>query len=105
MNDRLRKAVTASELDEVVIAARLGVDPKTVERWIAGRLPYPRYRRALANLLGVNEGEVWPQAKRAVLPTLSEPPHIHAAYAHRWAVPRQEWLRLFASAEQEINIL
>ncbi|WP_308209188.1 helix-turn-helix domain-containing protein [Actinoallomurus purpureus] len=105
MNDRLRKVVTASGLDEVVIAARLGVDPKTVERWMAGRMPYPRYRRALANLLGIDEDEIWPRTKQAALPTLSAPARIQAAYAHRWAVPRQEWLRLFASAEREIGIL
>ena len=42
MNDRLREALAASKLDEIELATRLGVDPKTVERWIAGRVPYPR---------------------------------------------------------------
>jgi hypothetical protein len=105
MNERLREAVDASRLDEVVIAARLGVDPKTVDRWIAGRVPYPRYRRALVKLLGIDEKEIWPQVVQAAPPASADPAHIQAAYAHRWAVPRPEWLRLFASAEQEIDIL
>ncbi|TDD13441.1 XRE family transcriptional regulator, partial [Actinomadura sp. KC06] len=31
-------------MTEAGVAARLGVDPKTVHRWVAGRLPYPRHR-------------------------------------------------------------
>jgi hypothetical protein len=105
VNDRLREAVTASELDESVIATRLDVDPKTVERWIAGRVPYPRYRRALASLLGAEENTLWPQvARRTPLPS-GDPVEIQAAYAHRWAVPRNAWLRFFESAEHEIGIL
>lgn len=105
MNDRLREAVAASELDEIAIATQLGVDPKTVVRWIAGRLPYPRYRRALADLLGNDENAFWPEtAHRAPLPS-GEPAEIQAAYAHRWAVPRELWLQHFESAQQEIGIL
>jgi hypothetical protein len=105
MNERLRKAIDSSELDEPTIAARLGVDPKTVERWIAGRVPYPRYRRALTDLLAVDERELWPQAARRTTAPSQESTKIQAAYAHRWAVPRKVWLRLFSSAEQEIGIL
>lgn len=105
MNERLREALDSSELDETSIAIRLGVDPKTVERWIAGRVPYPRYRRSLADLLAVDEHELWPQiAQRRALP-MQESAEIQSVYAHRWAVPRKVWLRLFASAEHEIGIL
>ena len=37
MNDALRQALTDAGLTEADIAATLGVDPKTVQRWIAGR--------------------------------------------------------------------
>lgn len=105
MNDRLREALAASKLDEIELATRLGVDPKTVERWIAGRVPYPRYRRTLSDLLDADENALWPQiAQRAPL-SLGEPAEIQAVYAHRWAVPRKVWLQLFGSAEQEIGIL
>jgi hypothetical protein len=105
VNEKFREALDSSEFDETSIATRLGVDPKTVERWIAGRVPYPRYRRSLANLLDIDEHELWPQiAQRTTLP-IQESAEIHAAYAHRWAVPRKVWLRLFGSAEHEIGIL
>jgi hypothetical protein len=105
VNKRLREALDASDFDEVAIAMRLGVDPKTVERWIAGRVPYPRYRNSLADLLKADEYALWPQiAQRRALPTQGSV-DIKAAYAHRWAVPREEWLRLFSSAENEIGIL
>lgn len=105
MNERLREALDSSELDETAIAIRLGVDPKTVERWIAGRVPYPRYRRSLTDLLNVDEHELWPQITQRRTLASQEPAEIQAAYAHRWAVPREVWLSLFGSAEQEIGIL
>lgn len=104
MNETLRTALTAKGIDRLDIAAKLQVDPKTVERWLAGRLPHPGSRTALAKLLDLDEDELWP--------TISNGPstrhfgsEIRAAYPHRWAVPREVWHRLFASAEQEIDIL
>lgn len=105
MNERLREALDSSEFDETSIATRLGVDPKTVERWIAGRVPYPRYRRLLAGLLDVDEYETWPQVTHRRTPPMQESADIQAAYAHRWAVPRKVWLELFGSAESDIGIL
>lgn len=106
MNDRLREAVTASGLNESEIAARLGVDQKTVARWLVGRVPYPRYRRALADTLGVVERTIWPQIRpRASSTADATSAKLQASYAHRWAVPRQVWLHLFSSAEEEIGIL
>jgi hypothetical protein len=104
VNETLYQALTTSELDSDTVADRLGVDRKTVERWIAGRVPYPRYRRALASLLEVDEMNLWPEASRKTPPTHEGPVEIQAAYAHRWAVPRDEWRRLFQSAEHHIDI-
>ena len=36
-NERLRAAMLSRGLDAEVAADAVGVDPKTVERWIAGR--------------------------------------------------------------------
>jgi transcriptional regulator with XRE-family HTH domain len=106
VNDRLHEAVRASGLKVDEIARRLGVDPKTVGRWIAGRVPYPRHRRALAGILSVDESALWPQTVQRTFSFSDEgTAKVRAVYAHRWAVPRNAWLRLFASAEQEIGIL
>lgn len=62
MNEALRTALAAKGIDRLDVAAKLQVDPKTVERWLSGRVPHPSTRAALAKLLGVDEDEVWPAA-------------------------------------------
>ncbi|MEV5706019.1 XRE family transcriptional regulator [Actinoallomurus sp. NPDC052274] len=105
MNAELLAAIAASGIDESDIARRLGVDLKTVKRWIHGRLPYPRYRRSLAEMIGVEEEVNWPHAKRMYAARAVKSTNIEAAYAHRWAVPREVWLTLFGSARREIGVL
>ena len=105
MNDLLRRALADARLTEAGVAARLGVDPKTVHRWVAGRVPYPRHRTRIAALVGRDEAELWPQLP--VADVRAEPPTIDvlATYPHRWAVPRHVWQQLFQSARDEIGIL
>ena len=59
MNEILRRAFAEAGVREQDVAARLGVDTKTVRRWLEGRRPYPRHRTALANLLGIDQRTVW----------------------------------------------
>jgi transcriptional regulator with XRE-family HTH domain len=91
-------------LDQADVAARLGVDPKTVEQWCAGRVPYARNRTALADLVGRDERELWPTSG-LTRPRVPPGGEILTIYPHRWAVPRETWLRLFTRAEREIGIL
>lgn len=104
MNEILRRAIFHARLDEEDVAARLGVDPKTVRRWIEGRLPYPRHRWALAHLVRAEEADLWPEV-RAARAARSRPEELRAVYAHRWAVPRAVWRNLFDSAKREIGVL
>ena len=62
MNEPLRRALLRARLREDDIAARLGVDPKTVRRWLTGRVPYPHNRAAIAELVGADEADLWPDA-------------------------------------------
>jgi transcriptional regulator with XRE-family HTH domain len=62
VNEPLRRALLRARLREDDVAARLGVDPKTVRRWLNGRLPYPHNRAAIAELVGADEAELWPDA-------------------------------------------
>ncbi|MEV6306938.1 XRE family transcriptional regulator [Actinoplanes sp. NPDC051861] len=104
MKRPLARALRGAGLTTVDIATRLSVDPKTVQRWMAGRMPYPRHRIALAELTGWSMHELWPE-----LPRLSEPSSqtdkIRIVYPHRSAVPADAWSRLFAQAQNEICIL
>jgi phosphatidylserine/phosphatidylglycerophosphate/cardiolipin synthase-like enzyme len=105
VNDLLRRALADAHLTEAGVAARLGVDPKTVHRWVAGRVPYPRNRTRIASLVGWDEADLWPQL--AVADVLAEAAVIDvlATYPHRWAVPRPVWQQLFRGARSEIGIL
>jgi transcriptional regulator with XRE-family HTH domain len=104
VNEPLRQALLRARLREDDVAARLGVDPKTVRRWLNGRTPYSHNRAAIAELVGADEGELWPEAG-GPLAARSRPEELGTVYPHRWAVPREVWVRLFGSAEQEIDIL
>lgn len=105
-NERLRAALLEKGLTPEALAAVLQVDAKTIERWITkGRLPYRRHRYALAAQLGMDESYLWPGAlppEQAIGASESE---IIAVYPHRWSAPRDEWLRLFSDAEEEIDVL
>src|SRR6202035_6175127 len=104
LNESLRRAMLQARLREVDVATHLGVDPKTVRRWLSGRVPYPSSRAALADLVGTDEAELWPGAG-GPLAGRSRPEELAAVYAHRWAIPRDVWVRFFESAKREIDIL
>ena len=63
MNELLRRFLLQAGLREDDVAARLGVDPKTVRRWLNGRVPYPHNRAAIADLLDAEEADLWPGAR------------------------------------------
>jgi hypothetical protein len=93
-----------ARLREDDVAARLRVDPKTVRRWLNGRVPYPSSRAALADLVGADEADLWPEAG-GPLSGRSRPEELGGIYPHRWAIPRDVWLHFFESAEREIGVL
>jgi transcriptional regulator with XRE-family HTH domain len=102
LNETFCHALLQAGLNEEDIAARLGVDTKTVRRWIEGRaLPYRRHRWALAALLSTAETDLWPQLRSAQ----SRPEELVAIYPHLGTVPHEVLLRLFGSARHEISLL
>jgi DNA-binding transcriptional regulator YdaS (Cro superfamily) len=100
----LARALRGAGIEATDVAARLGVDPKTVQRWVAGRVPYPRHRMALAELTGWTLRDLWPelprQAERAAIAD-----EVRIVYPRRSAVPSDAWARLFGRAEREIDVL
>jgi DNA-binding transcriptional regulator YdaS (Cro superfamily) len=100
----LVRAVRSVGLDAADVAARLGVDPKTVQRWFGGRVPYPRYRAALVDLTGWTERDLWPDVARASQADAMGR-EVRTAYPHRSAAPPDAWLRLFERAEHQIDVL
>lgn len=106
MNHPLARALRGVGIDTIDVAARLSVDPKTVQRWLTGRVPYPRHREALAQLTGWSVHDLWPYAAHR-----ADARHDHATdevitiYPHRSAIPADVWRNLFVHAETEIGIL
>ncbi len=101
MNESLCRALIAARLGEEDVAARLGVDPKTVRRWLEGRVPYRRYRWALAAMLGLDDAVLWPGLRGR----RERPDEVVAVYPRRDDVPAGAWVRLLGSARQQIGVL
>lgn len=63
LNVPLRDAVWASDMEISEFARKVGVEPKSAERWITrGRIPHPRHRWKASQVLGCDESELWPEA-------------------------------------------
>lgn len=61
MNDRLRDALMAARVTNEDLAGDLGVNAKTVERWITqARTPYPQFRHRISVLVQKDEQWLWP---------------------------------------------
>jgi transcriptional regulator with XRE-family HTH domain len=104
-NERLRAALLERGITPAVLGEELGVDHKTVERWISGRVPYRKFRYAVASRLGVDEVYLWPDALPRELVGAASESEVVAVYPHRSEVPRDTWRRLFSAAEREIGVL
>jgi transcriptional regulator with XRE-family HTH domain len=104
-NERLRRAILDAGLSTDEVAAEVGTDSKTVERWITtGRIPHPRNRVTTARAVGVDELVLWPELAedRARAAIASEVLQVHP---HRGAVPPASWYELTSSAREHIDVL
>ncbi|GAA2415682.1 DUF5919 domain-containing protein [Actinomadura vinacea] len=105
-NERLRATLLEQGLTIAALAESIGVDQKTVERWITkDRTPYRRHRYAVASRLSVDENFLWPDALTTEQVTSVSGSELVTIYPHRSSVPRDAWGRLFSTAEEEIGVL
>ncbi|MGW1176285.1 helix-turn-helix domain-containing protein [Kitasatospora sp. NPDC002543] len=105
MNERLRSALAQRGVSPVELAAACEVDPKTVNRWLGGRLPHARHRWNVARHLTVDEDFLWPQTRPQTGQTSGPGTGLVATYPDRASVPREMWLSLLLEAEQGIDVL
>lgn len=105
-NERLRDALLKGGITTALLAERLGVNPKTAERWITlDRPPYRRHRHAIAAMVRESESYLWPSAlspEGAARVNESEVVHM---YARRSTVPGELWGRLLERACKRISVL
>lgn len=105
-NDRLRDAILRNGLTPTEVAEKIGVDPKTVERWITqDRTPYPRHRHAIAALVRESESYLWPKAVTPEKAARIGQSEVVQVYSRRSSVPYDLWRRLIDRAEQRIDVL
>ncbi|MGW0980306.1 helix-turn-helix domain-containing protein [Streptomyces xiamenensis] len=106
-NERLRAALLARGLTVRDLAERIGVDPKTVERWITqGIKPYRRHQYATASQLKVDAATLWPDDSRTVdSATDLSKAEIVTVYPHRHVVPNGLWREMYSRAERQLDVL
>lgn len=102
-NERLRGAMAAAPVTIDELAERVQVDPKTVQRWLAGRRPYARHRWAVAQAVDEDERYLWPP--EGVAADVASTAEVVAAYAHRAHVPPRAWWKLLTAAKQQVDLL
>jgi transcriptional regulator with XRE-family HTH domain len=105
-NERLRDALLRNGLTPEQVAKAIGVDPKTVERWITkGRTPYQKHRHAISAMAHETESYLWPDAVQPERAAEISGSEVLKIYPHRHAVPRDLWSHLLDGAAREIEIL
>lgn len=103
MNAAPRSATEVAKLTPRKLATRIGVAPKTVERWLADAevLPHARNRADACRALRVDEDMVWPKAVQERVKTRHERELAHAC-PYRSACPSTVWGELIARASTDI---
>jgi hypothetical protein len=105
-NERLRSCITGARLTVSDVAAQVGVDPKTVERWIVpGRVPHRSHRWATASLLGTDEAYLWPETADDRRTQATSAAELVTLYPNRGAVPGALWRSVLDGATDHIDVL
>ena len=105
-NERLRDAMLSNAMTPDDLAEHLGVDRKTVERWITkGRNPYPKFRHKISTLLHESERYLWPDALQDSKAAEISESEIVKIYSHRSSIPSDLWDRLLDNATTQVDIL
>lgn len=104
-NHALRQALADRALTPQRLAETVGVDVKTVARWMKDerRLPHPRHRWAVAAALEVEEQMIWPNVVCEALKTGPDR-EIVTVYPCRSAMPRSLWRDLVTAAGQDLTL-
>jgi hypothetical protein len=105
-NQRLRGSIVSAGMRPADLAERVGVDGKTVERWITkGRLPHRTHRAAVAGTLNVDEAYIWPEILAAPATQSASVAELLEMHPTRASIPHDTWVRLMEGAREAIDIL
>jgi transcriptional regulator with XRE-family HTH domain len=105
-NERLRRAIQRAGLRLEDVADHVEIDVKTAERWITkGRVPHARNRVRTAQLLGVDELDLWPEVADEQNGRGADGGEVVRMYPHRGAVPRDRWYELLEATMERLDLL
>ncbi|MEV0465731.1 XRE family transcriptional regulator [Nocardia tengchongensis] len=102
---RLEMAMLRAGFGSAALAAHVGVDVKTVNRWLGGRVPHRRTRLQVAEALGETEESLWPESRPDIQPGAPATAEVLGAYAHRSEIPNDLWVSLVHRATDQIDII
>ncbi|MGB3684779.1 MAG: XRE family transcriptional regulator [Ornithinimicrobium sp.] len=106
-NERLRSAILVDAgLTLQEFGERVGVDPKTVERWVSkDRVPHRTHRLKAASILGKTDVFLWPTTAADPQTKSATRAEFVDLYPSRGAVPSGTWTELIDNASESIDIL
>lgn len=105
-NVRLRTALRAAGMTRSALADQVGVDPKSVERWITqDRMPHATTRAQIAEALGQDESYFWPQLLSTEESRSATQWELVQVWPTRQQVPGDVWRSLFRQAKEQIDVL
>src|SRR3954466_9875120 len=105
-NQRLRNALAARGMTTATLADSVGVDSKSVERWITqDRTPHPITRAAVSQALGNDETYFWPSLLGTRQSRDATGNELVQIWPTRNLVPGDVWQSLLDQATDEVRIL
>lgn len=105
-NQRLRNALAARRMTTTTLADDVGVDQKSVERWITqDRTPHPITRAAVSQALGNDETYFWPSLLGTRQSRDATGNELVQIWPTRNLVPGDVWQSLLDQANDEVCIL
>lgn len=103
-NERLANLMQAAGYSVTRLAVEVGVDAKTVERWVTqGRTPHSRTRQRAAEVLGCSAPQLWPDLTVSAVDAGAD--ELVGVYAQRRDVPVQLWRSLMRSATRSVEVM
>ncbi|MGW3635144.1 hypothetical protein ACWD7F_34250 [Streptomyces sp. NPDC005122] len=105
-NERLRGAMVAANVTIEGLAGHLGVDPKSVDRWLTvpDRTPHARNAEAAAKLLSADAYHLWPKLAERHRSTPTPQDEVVACYPLRSMVPFGLWRATLANAVTVVDL-
>ncbi|HEY8717736.1 XRE family transcriptional regulator [Pengzhenrongella sp.] len=105
-NERLRAALVAAGKTPQQLSEDIGVDPKTVERWVSqDRTPHRTHRLKVACLLSRDDVYLWPATAADPRAKSASEAELVGLYPNRGSVGVEMWQSLISSSTESIDLL